>query len=465
MGTNEKGRRNGNMIIGIAFIGIGLILSCIFYQFMFFSYFSIVLFALLCYLIYSIRPKFYIKYLAFVFMSVALIVGLCAIEFGDIYLTELRKQSAFAGSIPLMTLSYSVFFLTLFFADKDRARNAAKLGNTRIFSKKEIYPKYMLILTWISLLIYMTFWVRVIRYPAFILNVNRFAYARLYAPKLTGIWNILNSISSILLLFPIVSFIKGYRVLGISTVSAYCLYCLWIGNKFGTFFTLLCLFFLILYPSISGVAIGRLKKWARIGLAALALVVALSFFIQNSLGDNVDNYFVYRVSGQGQLWWEIFKDYKEIHISEIGDEIYGILYENNSVAENIGSNYGIYKIMYLCAPKSVVDSKLSGGSRYTEAGFAAANYYLSVPGCILFAVVMGLIICKILNGFIDAISAERYFRALLFLRLYVISQTALSMFIFSGYFDIVSIFSYLFFTLSGKRARIINIGGKFKIKI
>ncbi len=465
MGINEKGRRNGNMIIGIVFIGIGLILSCIFYKFIFFSYFSIVLFALLCYLIYSVRPQFYIKYLAFVFVSVASIVGLCVIEFGDIYLIELRKQSAFVGSIPLMTLSYFALFLTLFFVDKDRTQNAAKLENIRIFSRKEMYPKYMLVLTWISLLIYMTFWLRVIRYPAFILHVNRFAYARLYAPKLTGIWSVLSSISSILLLFPIMSFIKGYKVLGISTVAAYCLYCLWIGNKFGTFFTLLCFFSLILYPGISGVAIGRMKKWARIGLAALILIVALSLFIQNSLGDNADNYFVYRVSGQGQLWWGIFKDYKGIHISEIGDEIDGILYENNSIAENIGSNYGIYKIMYLSAPKSVIDSKLSGGSRYTEAGFAAANYYLSVPGCILFAVVTGLIICKILNGFIDAISEERYFRALLFLRLYVISQTALSMFIFSGYFDIVSILSYIFLALSGKKVRILNIGERVKVKI
>lgn len=456
---------NKNLTLSLLSVILGMSICYLFRQVRMFSYISLLLFVGFGYLIYRVRPYFYIKYLAFVFNAVAGIVGVCAIEFSNIYLVELRTDSAFIGSIPLFVLSYSLFLVILLVADDSHRKTERKVIERTKVSEKS-YPRYMKYMTYVTLLIYLFFWVRVIRYPAFLLNVNRFVYARLYAPQLTGIWSVLSSMLSVLLIFPLVSMMYGDKVIGISTVAIYCLYCLWIGNKFGSFFTLICLFLIILYSNIESIRTLRVRKYARIGIVALIAIVAFSFMIQSTLGDNANNFFAYRVSGQGQLWWGINKYYSgETHVNEIDDEINGLFHGSESVAENVGANYGIYKVMYLCAPKSVIDSKLSGGSRYAESGFAAAYYYLGSLGCFLHAVVMGLIISWTLNDLIKSVKNERYFRAMLLIRLYASAQTAFSMFLFHNYVDIVSLISYFILFATYRKGFVFHLWKKEKIKM
>ena len=133
--------------------------------------------------------------------------------------------------------------------------------------------------------------------------------------------------------------------------------------------------------------------------------------------------------------------------------------------QNVGANHGIYKIMYYCAPSTVVDNKLLGGSRYSEAGFAAAYYYLGSIGAIIFSVVMGVIIGTLQNRLIKDIVNERYFRAMLLLRLYLSAQTGLSMFLFMNFGDIISIFSYLILIISSSNVYYITIKQKEIIRI
>lgn len=449
---NHRILSNTNFAIGCCYTIAGMSICCLLSEIEISSYISIALLVYLGFSIYRIRPVFYVKYLAFVFPAIAAIIGVSVIESSHTYLKELRDTSGFAGSLPLIVLSYSILLLVMFLYDLRHDKNSNLLKNNKIQDYHEEYPRYMILLTYLTLAIYAVFWARVITRPAFLLGLNRFAYSRTSSLNMSGIWGILNGQLPLLLFFPLMSILKGYKKVGIAAILVYCLYSLWVGNKFGSFFTVLCVFLIIIYPRLSQASIKRVQKYARIAIIALAIIIILSMVIQSHLDVDSSDYLLFRTSGQGQLWWAVYKKTDGLmHAEEIGDEIKGLFSGKNSIASNVGSNYGIYKMMYYCAPASVVNGKLAGGSRYTEAGFAAAYYYMGFTGCVLFATIMALLVSSILTELIKMIRAGRYFRALLLLRLFLISRTSLSMFLFNSFFDWISISSYVILIISHRR--------------
>ena len=160
-----------------------------------------------------------------------------------------------------------------------------------------------------------------------------------------------------------------------------------------------------------------------------------------------------RLSQQGQLWWRTYDlcSVDGTHISELTDEIDGIIRGSTNIAVNVGAKYGIYKIMYYAAPDSVVHDKLESGSRYTEAGFATAYYYAGVVGVLVFAVIMGIIISLITNALLKSLCNGKLINVVLWARLLSVSMTVLSMHTFVVLFDAESIVSYAYLILATRR--------------
>lgn len=129
----------------------------------------------------------------------------------------------------------------------------------------------------------------------------------------------------------------------------------------------------------------------------------------------------------------------------------------------VGANNGIYKIMYLCAPESVIDWKLGTGSRYTEAGMAAVYYYFGAFGVILFAAIMGFIVAATVNCFLRFIANNNLIAAMLMLRIFMIERTFLSMFTMADFFKPLSLLSYIYLYFAWNRVPIIKFRDGIRI--
>ena len=99
--------------------------------------------------------------------------------------------------------------------------------------------------------------------------------------------------------------------------------------------------------------------------------------------------------------------------------------------------------MYLCGKQSYIDFKIGAGSRFSEAGYATAFYYLRTLGCVLYSITNALIIAKTLDAFIGAVGKRYWIEIALLARLYTLERAAFSMATFGSFIDGVSILSYL----------------------
>lgn len=420
--------------------GIILVTSCFFSQYRVFTYFALVVWGGFFAYLAKKDPTIYIKYFAFVFMIGAAVLGTLVIEFSRIYLTELECYSHFTGSIPLLLLSYWVLFMT--FVAFERKRKISVISFDTRESSKSGYIKFINIATFVTLVLYLVIFSSVARRPAFLLGIDRFAYAsQLNSNRLIGF---LVNQSGTLLLFPLLAILYGKKSIGWLSLGVYFAYFLWTGNKFGPFFTALCILLLIFYTRIKNKGKRFSNKILKIaGVLLLGLVLA-TVIITSFLGDATNNYLFSRTAQQGQEWWRTYDICKgTMHIGDFTNEIDALFHGNDSIADNIGSQHGIYRIMYLTAPTARVDFKLSTGSRYTEAGFAAAYYYFGPIGCIVFAIIMGVVLASTLNSFIKAFNNRDVIKMLVLLRFFQLERTAISMFIFTDFIDPISVLSYI----------------------
>ena len=452
--NNESIRIRKNQFILDIIFGIIFLICSVSSKIIYFSYISVGFFII--YLIYTlyIDSEFVIKYLAFIFMAIAAILGTLIIEFSKVYLIEIRCSSYYVGALPLLIFAYWTLIIILRYADK---RKKISLKN---FDGK-FNLKILTLFTICTLIIYLIMFGKVISRPAFILHIDRFSYAKSYG--FTGILAMLEHTSTILLVFPILLFINGRRIISSITVLIYILYYLWTGNKFGPFFSLLCVFLLVYYQKIFAQRKTNIKKIFLLVLIFFSFLLILAIYVASSgTSSSATAYFSQRTAQQGQLWWKTYDICNgKIYPIEFQNEIKSIYQENENVSNNVGANYGIYKIMYLCAPKTVVDDKLRYGSRYTEAGYATVYYYFGYAGVVIFSIIMGSFIAWTINMFIKTLNYGDYIKSLIFLRFFMIERNFISMFILADFFDFISIISYLYLILLWKyKIRIDKNSGK-----
>lgn len=416
------------------------------------SILSLIGFGAYCIYLLKIDILYYIKYLAFIFIAFSAILGTTVIEFFNLYLVELQCESSYVGSLPLLILGY--WCLLVSFRIFDTRKQIKNLSDSLKLNNSEI--KILRIFVWGVCLIFLLMFLKVIKYPAFLLGIDRFAYSMYYQPS--GIWSIISNISPLLLVFPILYFINGKRVISSITILLYFFYALWTGNKFGPFFTLICIFLLIYSNKLIEKGKKYIKRVTGLLVIIFTLLIAFTIYFSQMSSDFTSlEYISTRAAQQGQLWWKSYElSNGEIHSEEFDEEISSAFSQDNSVSNNIGADYGIYKMMYYCAPNKLVDFKLSTGSRYTEAGMALINYYFGPIGLILFSNFIGFIIVKTINGFINCLTKRDYIKALILLRFFMIERTFLTMFVLSDITDVISLLSYLYLLFMNNKMLVIK---------
>lgn len=435
-------------------------------MFTFASVVSLVTFGLFLLYVLQDYTIFFIKYFYILFVVVATIVSCVFLEFQTVFLHELRVFSGFHGSIPLLTLAYYILIITIITIDK---RYKIKLLKTDIVFKEKKEIQVIKVISMLVFCMILICFVMVLPHPAFLVGLERFDYSNQYG--LTGVFSKMAINIPRLIIFPFILTVstKGNsRRLGIACLVGAAFYYLWVGNKFGAFFELLCIFLMVL----SGQIVNRfgqnklVKIISRIGVI-FAFLIIMTLVIQSFTyqGGSIYTYFSSRVNAEGQLWWSIYDTSGgKIHVSELSDELQMFELGNKNVVENVGAHYGIYKMMYLSAPNDYVNRYLSAGYRYTEAGFAVAYYYLGMLGPLIYAVIMGWFFAFVTNAILIAINKRQIFRIFLHLRFWLYGTTAFSMFIFSAFFTPMSlvylgflIFTYnknLFINISNSKLRL-----------
>ena len=385
---------------------------------------------------------YYVKYFPLALGAVMAISGVFLCEFSNLSLYEIDEKAAFVGSLPLLVFSYIVFFVSLSMFEDRRIYKKAYRSSIRERSEKK-YPKVCHYISIASTIVLFLQFIRIIRTPAFMMSLDRFQYSSMvYSNK--GIWRLFDSVSYALIIFPAMDFIHNHKYVGGAGLLFYVLYNLWNGNKFGPFLTIIIFFLLIDYEKIVKMNRTQLRRLIVHGVIILLILMIVALILaSNVMKMNWKEYLGLRLAQQGQLWWKTFSVSKASHLSELSDEWYGTLYGSPNVAENIGAKYGIYKIMYLCGKQSYIDFKIGAGSRFSEAGYATAFYYLRTLGCVLYSITNALIIAKTLDAFIGAVGKRYWIEIALLARLYTLERAAFSMATFGSFIDGVSILSYL----------------------
>lgn len=218
----------------------------------------------------------------------------------------------------------------------------------------------------------------------------------------------------------------------------YALYAFWIGNKFGVFFTMAYCVLLVFFPKISALSkkdVGRVSLVICGVFASLFLLASASqvLVFDQGIGE-YGNYLASRVAQQGQMWWSFYDicDGAAPHFEEIGQEVTATFNTIASGEQDYGA--GIYKAMQMVNPTDFA-FKVSTGSRYTEAGYGLAFYYLGVFGVLTYAVVFATLFFLVVNWFIVAIARGWVVEAAILFRLYNKVATAQSMFLFDDLFS------------------------------
>lgn len=432
-----------NSLTGMLVMAFGLILCTVFSKFKIFSYISLCLFVIyLLYLIHSDKV-YIIKYFAFVFTALATIAGVTFIELmPTFYLKELECFSHFSGSLPLIILSYWLFFFVLKIKD-NHYKQTLRCIRMDDFRNEEVKRKINFWAACSGLLLMVLFLYVALHFPPSI-QMDRFLYRSTY--KLPWILSILRNSSYLLLVFPILALIYANRVIALISILSYVTFFLWTGEKFGGLFSLLCISLIIFCNQIVSLGKQKLKKIMRYVIVTfLGMIVFAVFIAANTYRFNPIDYFAMRTSQQGELWWRTYDLYEgNIHPNEFINEINAFFDGDKPNQECIGAKNGIYKVMYLCAPEAVVTNMLFSGARYTQADYAVVYYYFGFPGVIVYSILMGLIISGIVNLFILSLQNKDYIKAMIYLRFFTMIRTSFSMFTFGGFLSFLSILSYIY---------------------
>lgn len=385
------------------------------------------------------RPQFYPKYLQFVFTVVTDIVGCLSCELVPAYLPELGVDSKFFGSAPLLILGRWLFMVAIlvwdecFGVEKAFEHNEKPRASYRSRPSKEI----VFVLNAFYFLFAVISFARVATHPSFALGMDRFQYGDEYLP---GIWARLSGWLGYFIAIPLIAIRMGQVKLSLTSIAIYLLFLLWTGNKFGAFFILVCIVLYAFYDKIYFFGRRRLMRLSVFLAVIMALLVAMTAGVEVvTHGFDPIQYLARRTAQQGQLWWKIHGTYgpgeglPELG-SEIDEQVQGLIEDKTKIGNNIGSRYGIYKIMYLSTDDARVDAKLESGSRYTEAGYPTAYYYFGTPGVVLFSVFGGILVAILTNAQIAAYIGERMPTAVVINKLMSSAATLLSMAIFYNLF-------------------------------
>lgn len=422
--------------------GMALLICCVACENQISGLTSLGLFAVYCIYVLMIRPASLLKYFALYFAIVANIVGCASVEYVPAYLGELKVFSQYIGALPLLVFSRWVFVLIITQFDI-RYSGKEIADDPRISVTLRVLVSFAAAAVFVVLLIDAAMIFR--NPPAFLLDIDRFTYATRFSQS-----PIVGKIANVM---PYLIFISALatrrerRLLGWMSILLWLTILLWTGTKFGGFMSTFSAILLVHYDRFAALPIRKARRIVFGSVFVLAVLVGAAIVIQAQPGHYAE-YFSQRTAQQGQLWWAVYDEAGgELHLADLENEIGG-LSAPSDVAENVGSHHGIYGVMYLVAPIATVDAKLTTGSRYTEAGYAAMYYYLGPAGPVAFSAIMAVLIAGVLHVLMLAVKSCDIIRILIFARFFILLRGSLGMFTFNDLLDPLSLCCYGYLAIS-----------------
>lgn len=377
------------------------------------------------------------KYFAFIFAILSNIIGCFAVEFSSIYLSRLNVYADFCGSLPLLITSRWLFIAVIYVCERKTFAGVASRAicldkaTHRVKLIRERKVRFLALLSYAMFLICFVCFIDALGHSVLVTGANRFQYYEGLQPAIRYASRVLE----FLVVIPLIYYRETKNRCALAIVGFYFLYLFSIGTKFGTYFTVLSLSLLVYYRQLVELD-GRRAKRLLATLVAVVAAFVLVAVVAHSFTSDVDSgeYLAERLAGEGELWWRTYDlSAGEQHPELFPAEIDAFLHGSTRISNNVGSHNGIYGIMYLTAPRNTVDSVLSQGWRFTEGGYAAAYYYFGELGTLLFSVVMGLVVFVLQTALIASFYRMKIIRSVALTYLSVLVNTALGMFLFSGF--------------------------------
>lgn len=416
------------------------------------SYLSLTVFVFYVFYVIYRKPDLVLKYLFlfFMFISETLGISVCNLIPG-MYMPELAVNSSFNGSMPLIFFAFFILLVTVQLIDN-------KLGISKENTDKVLHNKFIDYISAVVFILFTILFLSVLKNPSFAMKIDRFEYAKLQEEKNRFV-TLISQFWSELIVFPIISLVVNRRKAAVLPVLMYCLYAFWTGNKFGPFFSIAVTLCMVAYTRVHAMETRKIRLLLLPTAVVAAALVGLAVFAMSlTVQPGQSNYLLDRTAQQSQLWWKTYeKTDGEAHISEFSNEIDAAFHADTDFTANIGSDYGIYKIMYYTTPEGMVNDKLASGSRYTEVGYACAYYYFGYIGPIIFSVFWGIIVGLIVNGFIKAISRNDVVKAIALIYVLNNVRTIISMHTYNVLIEKFNLLSILYIIVTA------TINPKFKV--
>lgn len=357
-----------------------------------------------CCTIFIYNLHFALKYIHYFFFLTLNLIGVYIIDNNDLYLSELRIRSSDYNALLPVFLIHFVFILFLLLFDKHVISYSGN-DDSKIkiyYNNRDIMNMILTSLGWVLAAMTLYLFIKAISKPAFIMGYDRFEYSRAY---INGIWEKVNKyISWLLPIIPLL-LINNKKKLGWGILLLYAVYSFMIGNKFGTFLSLIIMLIPYLYMRFK---LQNITKKTVIGvlffIVVFGCVLVLVLFVFHKLTYNytVDDFKIYlyqRIAQQGQIWWAVYGKCKDsvLHINEISDEIIGFWGIDTSSPHEM--NFGIYKMMQYVTPYETYVSKILAGSRYTTSTCASIYYYTKLWGFIVLVPFSACILSYFINWY------------------------------------------------------------------
>lgn len=422
-----------------------LIVLALFPQYVSVSIISLVVFFIALTWRLVMSPEIVIKGLYPLFAIIPNILGICACEFQNIYLNELGIISGFIGSIPLALVAWWTFFIAFCFVAN--RKYVAFPVPEKILDSENSTRTVSLVINVINILLTVAFLILIIHvFPYFAVTegVDRYQYTQ----YLQGGWARLSAYTSYA--YPVIAlgFVIANKKISLAALITCIVYLIWTGTKFGSFIVLITIFLFVYYPKLITKIKNGMAMNVILSLLSVALLVAVFAVVQMSITNGFKtieqsyNYVTQRVAQQGQLWWRTYGLYSGSNHSDSIDHEFEVWFSGKSDSE-LNRDYGIYKIMRLTAPDSIVNQKFAQGVRYSSCGSAAAYYYGGIAGLLLFNIIMGLSIGLSTVMILSAFSNGWLLESLISFRLFQLLLTGLSMFLFNELFSPIYILCWI----------------------
>ncbi len=245
-------------IIENVIIAIFTLLIMVFYQIIKEPTIGLVYYILYLGYVFYRHNKFFLTYFYLIIYLFTNVFGIFLIESRNMFLPEMFQVSSNVHSLIPMVAIHILFIqiMLIVFEKKSTTETYDRGSNDFLFNKK-----IMTLLIMFQFLILFVAFIRIIRYPAVFIGMDRFIYAKQYLP---GIWSRISTFATVFLPLDLMYYMKFKKKFGLFVILFYLIYLFWIGTKFGMY--LISIYWLVI-PLVKKLNKKMVKK------------VTISFFV------------------------------------------------------------------------------------------------------------------------------------------------------------------------------------------